>query len=327
MAQFPSEVPAQELSFDLLSEDQERFFHYHQLSNMIIPPLHACLDSWLSPIETPQKEIIQAARYALFSGGKRVRPLLLGATIAASFPQREDPAKIAGVIEVAAVIELIHTYSLIHDDLPCMDNDDYRRGRKTLHKIIGEGLALLVGDFLLTLAFEKLAAISSIDAALRCRLVEMIARSCGHQGMVGGQYLDLTAHQHPHTKELLTWIHRKKTGSLFTCSILSGALLAGCESEQLAKWEALSQDLGLLFQLIDDLLDAMPSNNTTRIPLGPSSYIAMSGSESAWDEALELRRQIFLQLEQLTSSQQSAKKAFEEMVELICAQYKQQPVT
>lgn len=296
---------------------------YHELYNRVIPPLEELLDHWLTQQDCPQKELIEAARYAVFSGGKRVRPLLLFATVD-HYREQRDAEVMPEAIEIAACIELIHTYSLIHDDLPCMDDDDYRRGRKTLHTIIGEGLSVLVGDFLLTLAFEKLAGIQFKEPSLVLKIIQTIARASGHQGMVGGQYLDITAHKHPHTKELLTWIHRKKTGALFTASVLSAALILDCSNEDLQKWEKIGQEMGLLFQLIDDLIDSLPSKNTERIPLGPSSYIAMAGSEKTWEEAQKLRKQIQQELTMIVPGGTSAnhsESALSDIIDLICHRY------
>lgn len=318
--------PPLEIETDSLTQTPGHYPRYQALAEKSLPPLQHCLDRWLTPQDTPQKELIDAARYAVFSGGKRVRPLLLFATIDHyQLSSAQAPTPLA--IEVAACIELIHSYSLIHDDLPSMDDDDYRRGKKTLHTIIGEGLAILVGDFLLTLAFEKLSTLKLANAPLQLKLIETIARASGHQGMVGGQYLDITAHKHPHTKELLTWIHRKKTGALFTASILSGALIQECAQDQLVAWEKIGQDMGLLFQLIDDLIDSLPSTLTQRIPLGPSSFIAMSGSEETWKEALALREQIKKELNALKALPSAHAVTTEptcallDIVDLICHRY------
>lgn len=305
-----------------LTDSPEKYPLYEKLSSSMLPPLEALLDKWLTPGDCPQKELVEAARYCVFSGGKRVRPLLLFATLDHYQPTiaQEAPSLQSTAIEIAACIELIHTYSLIHDDLPSMDDDDLRRGRKTLHTIIGEGPSILAGDFLLTLAFEKLSMIEMENPALLLKIIQTIARASGNQGMVGGQYLDITAHQHPHTKELLTWIHRKKTGALFTASVLSAALLMGIEQTCLHKWEKIGQEMGLLFQLIDDLIDSLPSNLTEPIPLGPSSYIAMAGSEKTWEEVQQLRQQIEKELIEICPDKDRG-SALQDIVELICHRY------
>jgi geranylgeranyl diphosphate synthase type II len=194
--------------------------------------------------------IHRAMRYSLFAGGKRIRPLL---AIAAAEAVSDSPV---GVEDAACSLELIHTYSLIHDDLPALDNDDLRRGRPTCHKVFGDAMAILAGDALLTLAFEVLAGLENVDAHRRMRLVEELARASGTVGgMIGGQVNDIEGEgKHP-TAQLLDSIHRAKTGALLRASVRIGAIYAGANADQLDALTRFGEHAGLAFQIVDDVLD------------------------------------------------------------------------
>ena len=197
---------------------------------------------------------ISALRYSLFVGGKRIRPILC---LAAAEAVSEDPATRETLLPVACALECIHTYSLIHDDLPAMDNDDLRRGEPTNHKVYGEAAAILAGDGLLTFAFELLSKPGiSLSAERRLRIIQLIAQAAGSEGMVGGQFLDITHENRDYPFELLKTIHKSKTGALIACSILSGAIGGGADSEQEQHLREYGILLGLAFQIVDDLLDA-----------------------------------------------------------------------
>lgn len=207
----------------------------------------------LTPAETTPPEVIhRAMRYSLFAGGKRIRPVLcLEASRAVA---GED---VEGIHAVAASLELVHTYSLIHDDLPALDNDDLRRGRPTNHKVFGEAMAILAGDALLTLAFEVLGGTG--DA----RLVQELSSACGTVGgMIGGQVHDLEGENATPTAELLERIHRAKTGALLRASVRLGALHAGATAEQLDALSCYGEYAGLAFQIVDDVLDIEQSSET-----------------------------------------------------------------
>ena len=210
----------------------------------------AALDRWV-PAEGQDPTLIhRAMRYSLFAGGKRIRPLL---AIAAAEAVANSPV---GIENAACSLELIHTYSLIHDDLPALDNDDLRRGRPTCHKVFGDAMAILAGDALLTLAFEVLGRLEEIDATRRVRLVEELARASGTVGgMIGGQVNDIQGEgKHP-TAELLNSIHRAKTGALLRASVRIGALYAGADANQLDALTRFGEHAGLAFQIVDDVLD------------------------------------------------------------------------
>jgi geranylgeranyl diphosphate synthase type II len=210
----------------------------------------AALDRWAPPETQDPPKIHRAMRYSLFAGGKRVRPLLAMAAAEAV----TDSA--AGVEDAACSLELVHTYSLIHDDLPALDNDDLRRGRKTCHKQFDEATAILAGDALLTLAFEVLARLEGVDAERRIRLVEELATAAGTVGgMIGGQMNDLEGEGQTPSVPLLESIHRAKTGALLRASVRMGAIYARADPEQLAALSRFGQHVGLAFQIVDDILD------------------------------------------------------------------------
>ncbi len=206
------------------------------------------------PEPAPPSTIHKAMRYSLFAGGKRIRPLL---AMAASEAISDAPR---GIEAAACALELIHTYSLIHDDLPALDNDDLRRGRPTCHKVFGDAMAILAGDALLTLAFEVLAKLD-LDAARRIRLVHELATASGTVGgMIGGQVNDIEGEGKFPSALLLDSIHRAKTGALLRCSVRMGAIHAGADEEQLASLTAFGEHIGLAFQIVDDVLDVEQSS-------------------------------------------------------------------
>ncbi|HVX66503.1 MAG TPA: farnesyl diphosphate synthase [Bryobacteraceae bacterium] len=206
----------------------------------------AALDRLVPPEDTPPETIHRAMRYSLFAGGKRIRPVLC--LEAARAVSDEAP----GAIDAACALEMVHTYSLIHDDLPALDNDDFRRGRPTCHKQFGEAMAILAGDALLTRAFEVLK-----DA----RLVYELASAAGTVGgMIGGQVADLEGEGQPPTAELLETIHRAKTGALLRASVRMGAIAAGADERQLDALTCYGAHIGLAFQIVDDLLDVEQSS-------------------------------------------------------------------
>src|SRR5258708_1329997 len=210
----------------------------------------AALDR-LIPLETEHPSSIhQAMRHSVFAGGKRLRPILCmeaGRMIAQNLP--------AGIEDVGAALEMLHTYSLIHDDLPALDNDDLRRGRPTCHKAFGEALAILAGDALQTQAYEVLSQLGCSPEA-RIGIIREIAHQTGTiDGMIGGQVADLEAE---HTKpgiETLEYIHRAKTAALITASVVSGGIYAGATPGQVCRLRAFGQSVGLAFQIVDDVLD------------------------------------------------------------------------
>lgn len=216
----------------------------------------AALERCVPPESTEPNSIHRAMRYSLFAGGKRIRPILALAAAKAISEQVE------GVAEAAAALELIHTYSLIHDDLPALDNDDFRRGRPTCHKVFGDALAILAGDALLTLAFEVLSTLR-VDSETRVLLVKELSQAAGTVGgMIGGQVHDIEGERQPPTASLLESIHRAKTGALLRASVRLGAIYASASEEELAALTRYGEHLGLAFQIIDDVLDVEQSSDT-----------------------------------------------------------------
>ena len=213
------------------------------------------LDRWV-PAESQDPSIIhRAMRYSLFAGGKRVRPLLAMAAAEAVSD------RVTGIESAACSLELIHTYSLIHDDLPALDNDDLRRGRPTCHKVFGDAMAILAGDALLTLAFEVLAKLPDVQPDRRILLVSELATASGTVGgMIGGQVNDLEGEGQAPTPELLDRIHRAKTGALLRASVRMGAIYAGAGDLQLTAITCFGEHIGLAFQIVDDVLDVEQSS-------------------------------------------------------------------
>jgi geranylgeranyl pyrophosphate synthase len=209
----------------------------------------------LIPEESVEPVHVHAAlRWSLFAGGKRFRPQLLLAT------GQELGSRVDALLDTACALEMIHTYSLIHDDLPSMDDDDLRRGRPTCHIRFGEAVAILAGDALQTLAFQVISEDENLSPMIRVRIVAELARAAGTpDGMVAGQAHDLAAESREVAGDELERIHRLKTGALITCAARSGAIIAGAKGEELAAITRYSGALGLLFQITDDLLDVTGS--------------------------------------------------------------------
>jgi len=214
----------------------------------------AALEKLLPAASTQPPSIHTAMRYSVFAGGKRIRPILCLET-ARIFAPDVTPA-----LHPACAIECIHTYSLIHDDLPALDNDDLRRGKPTCHKKFGEATAILAGDALLTLAFEIIGA-TPVPADRRTAILTEVASSAGTiNGMVGGQVADLEAEGKPVSPEALEYIHRSKTAALIRASVAAGALCAGASSEDVARLRRFGETIGWAFQVTDDILDVEESS-------------------------------------------------------------------
>jgi geranylgeranyl diphosphate synthase type II len=215
----------------------------------------------LVPAETEAPTTLhRAMRYSLFAGGKRIRPAFC-LEAARMVSAGSGPGTEADLLSISCTLELIHTYSLIHDDLPALDNDDYRRGKLTCHKVFGEAMAILAGDALLTLAFQVLSSLPGTDAAVKSDLVAELSRAGGTvRGMIGGQVADLEAVSGQVTAEVLEYIHRAKTGALFVASVRLGAIGAGASPEQVAAITCFGENAGLAFQIVDDILDVESSS-------------------------------------------------------------------
>ena len=227
----------------------------------------------------------ESMSYSLMAGGKRLRPVLL---MAAADAVGADGTKF---LPVACALEMIHTYSLIHDDLPAMDNDDYRRGKLTNHKVYGDGIAILAGDALLTLAFTVILRQKDAAPEALLRVVDEISRAAGAEGMVGGQVLDIKAENRSISMEELRRVHMGKTGALFHAALRSGAILAGATEQQLAALTAYADHFGLAFQITDDILDVIGSAEEIGKPVGSdaknhkSTYVSLTSLSEARDLA------------------------------------------
>ena len=251
----------------------------------------AALDRFLPAEDTPPPSVHRAMRYSVLAGGKRLRPVLViaGAELVGAQP--------SSVMPTACALEMIHTYSLIHDDLPAMDDDDYRRGRLTNHKVFGDAIAILAGDALLTYAFQLVAenaALAGVDAKVVCDVVAEIAEAAGTVGMVGGQVVDIESEGKTITPEQLEYIHVHKTAALIRASLSVGARLGGADAAALAAVRDAGQSLGLAFQIVDDILDVEGSLETLGKTAGSDerkqkvTYPALHGIEASRREARRL---------------------------------------
>lgn len=227
---------------------------------MILNDLKDEIDIWLNNYfcrkEGYNEKIYEAMAYSINVGGKRIRPILMLLTYCLYNENYKD------IMEVAAAVEMIHTYSLIHDDLPCMDDDCLRRGKPTNHKVFGEAIAVLAGDGLLNEAMNIMFKYSSKHDCAALRACAMISESSGVEGMIGGQVVDILAENRKITVEELSYMHRKKTGALIKASILSGAILGNAPSSDIDILEKYGEKLGLAFQIKDDILDVIGDEDT-----------------------------------------------------------------
>lgn len=233
--------------------------------------------------------IHEAMRYAIFAGGKRVRPFLVFTTARLFGVEGERAAR------TAAAIEALHTYSLVHDDLPCMDDDDLRRGRPTVHIAFDEMTAVLTGDALLTLAFEILAdARTHASPDVRSKLIARLAEASGHDGMIGGQMIDMLAATNAHGADEIVHLQSLKTGQLFEFSCEAGAILGQASDEDRKRLRAYARDMGLVFQITDDLLDVTSSAEKTGKAVGKdgeqgkATFVSIYGIARAREEAHKL---------------------------------------
>jgi geranylgeranyl diphosphate synthase, type II len=242
------------------------------------------LESAMPAEDAPPATLHKAMRYSLFAGGKRVRPILAIASceaIAGSSPS---------ILPVASALELIHTYSLIHDDLPAMDNDDYRRGKLTNHKVFGEAMAILAGDALLTMAFDLVSRpelANGLDPRAQVRVIQELAAGSGNAGMVGGQVADIEAEGKDIDLATLEGMHRWKTGKLIRASVRIGGIVGGATAQQLDRLTAYAEDVGLAFQIADDVLNVtgtreeLGKDANTDASRGKKTYPAFFGVDGA----------------------------------------------
>jgi geranylgeranyl diphosphate synthase type II len=249
----------------------------------------AALDRLLPPADARPASIHKAMRHSVFAGGKRIRPILCieaGRAVTGIIP--------AGIEDLGAALEMLHTYSLIHDDLPALDNDDLRRGRPTCHKVFGESVAILAGDALQTQAYEVLSHLHC-SAEARVQIIEEIARATGTvNGMIGGQVVDLEAERTKPDAATLEYIHSSKTAALITASVVTGGIYAGATPELVKKLRNFGRAIGLAFQIVDDVLDVTKTSEQLGKTAGKdaasekATYPALFGLEESQKKATAL---------------------------------------
>lgn len=262
--------------------------------------VEAIITAYLPREEGYQRRVLQAMNYSVTAGGKRLRPLMM-AESAALFGNIEE---IHALPMFMAALEMIHNYSLVHDDLPAMDNDEYRRGRKTTHVVYGEGMAVLAGDGLLNCAFET--AVNAFDSAVTpddyrriAASLQILGHKAGIYGMIGGQCADLEAEEPERevTEEMLLFIHEHKTAALIQAAMMIGAMLAGAAQDDIARLEKCAYNIGLAFQIQDDILDVTSSTEVLGKPVGSDeknhklTYVAVHGLDESGKKVEELSRE------------------------------------
>ena len=276
----------------------------------------AALERLLPPETQHPVSIHKAMRHSVFAGGKRLRPILCleaGRVVAGSLP--------AGIEELGAALEMLHTYSLIHDDLPALDNDDLRRGRPTCHKVFGEAIAILAGDALQTQAYEVLSRLRC-PAESRVRIIEEIAHGTGTvEGMIGGQVVDLEAEHTRPDVAMLEYIHRSKTAALIGATVVSGGLYAGADNNAVGKLRLFGQSIGLAFQIVDDVLDVTQTSEQLGKTAGKdtvaekATYPALFGIDESLKKAGALVESAFALLDGFGSQAETLKDLAKFLVE------------
>lgn len=266
---------------------------FNQMLKDKVAHIETIIERYL-PVENDYNSIVkEAMNYSVNAGGKRLRPMLMEEVYRLFGGQEEliEPFMVAQ--------EMIHTYSLVHDDLPCMDNDEYRRGRKTTHVVYGEGMAVLAGDALLNYAFETASRAFDMTQDLRhvAEAIKILAKKAGIHGMIGGQTADILAEGYESekvTKELLLYIHENKTAALIQSSMMIGAILAGATKEQITNIEKIGYNIGIAFQIQDDILDIEGSFEELGKPIGSDqkndkvTYVTLMGLEKAKEDVAAL---------------------------------------
>lgn len=246
-----------------------------------LPLIEKTLAEVIEPLATSCHPLLyEAAKHSLLNPGKRLRPLLTLLTVEAL---GGDPLK---ALIPACALEILHTYSLIHDDLPCMDDDDFRRGLPTLHKLYGEGQAVLVGDLFLTLAFELLSSHAALPPEKNLRLIQLLAQKSGGKGMILGQSLDLKSEGKALSWDALLFLHERKTADLISCCLLFGGVVADASVEAALLLEEIGRAVGLSFQIVDDILDSQEGSDLRE---EKSTSVSLLGATQAQALACELQ--------------------------------------
>lgn len=277
------------------------------------------LEKFLPVEEGQQRIIFEAMNYSVRAGGKRLRPIIMEETY------HMFGGSSAVIEPFMAAIEMIHTYSLVHDDLPAMDNDEYRRGKKTTHAVYGEAMGILAGDALLNLAYETAAKAFDMEVADArvARAITVLAKKAGVYGMVGGQVVDVESEKSddcPITREKLDFIYRLKTGALIESSMMIGAILAGASSDELSRVEQIAAKLGLAFQIQDDVLDVTSTLEVLGKPVGSdeknnkATYVTFEGLDKAVSDVERISKEAEEQLDDLGYDDAFLKELFEYLI-------------
>lgn len=277
------------------------------------------LEKFLPVEEGQQRIIFEAMNYSVRAGGKRLRPILMEETY------HMFGGSSAVIEPFMAAIEMIHTYSLVHDDLPAMDNDEYRRGKKTTHAVYGEAMGILAGDALLNLAYETAAKAFDMEVADTrvARAFAVLAKKAGVYGMVGGQVVDVESEKSDDcsiTREKLDFIYRLKTGALIESSMMIGAILAGASSDEVSRVEQIAAKLGLAFQIQDDVLDVTSSLEVLGKPVGSdeknnkATYVTFEGLDKAVSDVERISKEAEEQLDDLGYDDAFLKELFEYLI-------------
>ncbi len=277
------------------------------------------LEKFLPAEDGQQRIIFEAMNYSVRAGGKRLRPMLMEETY------HMFGGSSAVIEPFMAAIEMIHTYSLVHDDLPAMDNDEYRRGKKTTHAVYGEAMGILAGDALLNLAYETAAKAFDMEVADArvARAFTVLAKKAGVYGMVGGQVVDVESEKSddcPVTREKLDFIYRLKTGALIESSMMIGAILAGASSDEVSRVEQIAAKLGLAFQIQDDVLDVTSTLEVLGKPVGSdeknnkATYVTFEGLDKAVSDVERISKEAEEQLDDLGYDDAFLKELFEYLI-------------
>ena len=281
--------------------------------------INKVLEKFLPAEEGQQRIIFEAMNYSVRAGGKRLRPILMEETY------HMFGGSSAVIEPFMAAIEMIHTYSLVHDDLPAMDNDEYRRGKKTTHAVYGEAMGILAGDALLNLAYETAAKAFDMEVADArvARAFAVLAKKAGVYGMVGGQVVDVESEKSddcPITREKLDFIYRLKTGALIESSMMIGAILAGASSDEVSRVEQIAAKLGLAFQIQDDVLDVTSTLEVLGKPVGSdeknnkATYVTFEGLDKAVSDVERISKEAEEQLDDLGYDDAFLKELFEYLI-------------
>ena len=266
-----------------------------------------------------QKTVLEAVNYSVLAGGKRLRPMLMKET----YQMFGGRGKV--VEPFMAAMEMIHTYSLVHDDLPAMDNDEYRRGKKTTHAVYGEAMGILAGDALLNLAFETAAGAFDIETSARtAKALQILSKKAGIYGMIGGQVVDVESEGQPLSREKLDFIYRLKTSALIEAAMMAGAVLAGASDDEVETIEHVANDVGLAFQIQDDILDVTSTLEVLGKPIHSddknhkTTYVSLEGLDKAKKDVEEISERALSTLASLNH-----KNAFlEELIRMLITREK-----